>query len=79
MFVKIKIIVGAKEESFKRISDDRFEVSVRELPERGFANNRLLELVREHFRVYNGSIRIVSGHHKSNKIISIKIKHDTKN
>lgn len=71
MYVKVKAITGAKKEKFTKISDDHFEISVKEPAERNMANKRILELLRDYFKVYNGSIRIVSGHHSPSKIISI--------
>ena len=71
MYIKIKVIVDAKKEKIIKKSEDHFDISVKEPAERNLANKRVLELVREYFRVYNGNVRIVSGHHSPSKIISI--------
>jgi len=72
IYVKVKVKTSAKKESVKKISDDKFEISIREPAEKGLANERILELVREHFKVYNvKEVRLVSGHHSPHKIISI--------
>ncbi|MFA6227094.1 MAG: DUF167 domain-containing protein [Candidatus Paceibacterota bacterium] len=71
MYIKVKAQAGAKKERFVKKSEDHFDVSVKEPAERGLANGRILELVREHFKVYNGDVRIVSGHHSPGKIISL--------
>jgi len=71
MYIKLKVKAGAKEEKFIKKSHDHFDVSVKELAERGLANKRVVELVREYFKVYNGDVRIVSGHHSPGKIISL--------
>lgn len=73
MYIKVKVKAGAKEEKFVKKSDDHFEVSVKEPAERNLANTRVLELVREYFKVYDKEVRIVSGHHSPGKIISLDI------
>jgi uncharacterized protein (TIGR00251 family) len=74
MYIKLKVSTSAKKEKFLKKSKDHFEVSVKEPAERGLANRRVIELVREYFKVYNGDVRIVSGHHSQGKIISLEIK-----
>jgi len=71
MYIKVKVTAGAKKEMIIKKSEDHFDISVKEPAERNLANKRVLELVREYFRVYNGNVRIVSGHHSPSKIISI--------
>lgn len=84
MYIKVKVTTGAKREKFVKKGKDHFDVSVKELPERNMANRRVIELVREYFKarlndngvgqVYNGKVRIVSGHHSPSKIISLDFK-----
>ena len=71
MYIKIKVTAGAKKEKITKKSDDHFEMSVIQPAERGLANKRVVELVRGYFKVYNGDVRVVSGHHSPSKIISI--------
>ncbi len=71
MYIKLRVKVDAKTEKFIKKSEDHFDVFVKEPAERGLANKRVIELVREYFKVYNSDIRIVSGHHSPGKIISI--------
>lgn len=71
MYIKVKVTAGAKKEKLVKISNDHFEISVKEPAERNLANKRVVELVRDYFKVYNGETRIVSGHHSPSKIISL--------
>ncbi len=83
MYIKIKVITEAKKEKIIKKSEDHFEISVKEPAERNLANKRVLELVKNYFKaqpnkkkvgqVYNGNVRIVSGHHSPSKIISLDI------
>ena len=72
MLIKVKVKTEAKKENITKISDDTFLVSVKEKPEEGLANKRVIEVLREHLKVYNKKVRIVSGHHSPSKIISIE-------
>ena len=71
MYIKVKVTTGAKKEKFVKKSKDHFEISVQEPAERNSANKKVVELVRDYFKVYNADVRIVSGHHSPSKIISI--------
>ncbi len=72
MYIKIKVTPNTKKESFVKISDDHFEVSVKEKAERNMANTRVRELVAEHFGVPVGKAKIISGHHSPSKIFAIE-------
>lgn len=71
MYIKIKVNASAKQEKIVQKTKDHFEISVKEPAERNLANKKIIELVRSHFKVYNGDVRIVSGHHSPSKIISL--------
>ena len=73
MYIKAKVIAGAKKESFSLANKDACRISVREPAERNLANARVRELVAEHFGVPLGKVRIVSGHHNPSKILSVDI------
>jgi len=71
MYIKVKVLAGVRKETFKKISDDHFEVSVKEKAERNMANMRVLELVANYFAIAPNKVRIISGHHSSGKIFDI--------
>ena len=71
MYIKVKVRAGAKREVIKKISEDHYDISVKEKAENNRANGRILEICHG---LYPGTaIRIVSGHHSPSKIISIDI------
>ncbi len=70
MYIKVKIIAGAKRELIERVSDDHYNVSVKEKAENNHANRRLLEIM--HLEYPNSIIRMISGHHSPSKILSIE-------
>ena len=74
MYIKVKVTTEAKKEKIVKKTKDHFDISVKEPAERNLANKKVVELVRDYFKVYNGEVRIVSGHHSPSKIINIDIK-----
>lgn len=69
MYIKIHLRPDAKDDSFKVINSELYEISVRAPAERGLANQRLLEILHEHHP--NSNIKIVSGHLHPHKIVSV--------
>ncbi|MEK7463557.1 MAG: DUF167 family protein [Patescibacteria group bacterium] len=69
MYVKVKIKPDSKKETVIKVSDDHYEISVREKAENNNANSRLLEIMRNEHP--DSIIRIISGHHSPSKIVSI--------
>ena len=72
MYIKVKIITKAKKETVKKVSDDHYDISLKEKAENNRANDRLLEIMRKEYP--NSIIKIISGHHSPSKILSIESK-----
>lgn len=70
MYIKVKIIAGARKESIEKISEDHYNISVIEKAENNRANKRLLEIIKKEHP--NSIIKIISGHHSPSKILSIE-------
>ncbi len=70
MHIKVKVKTDSKKESVTKKAPDSYIISVKEPAERGQANKRVVELLRNNFKGYN-EIKIISGHHSPSKIISI--------
>ncbi len=71
MYVKVRVVAGAKKEVFEAVSKDQFKVSVKEPAEQNRANRRVLECVALHFHIPKERIKIISGHHSPSKILSV--------
>jgi uncharacterized protein YggU (UPF0235/DUF167 family) len=69
MYIKVKVIVGAKGEKVVKKSDDHFVISVREKAKSNAANARILKIVSEIYKTKN--VRIVAGHHSTGKLLSV--------
>lgn len=68
MQIRVRVKAGSKEDSVKRLIDDRLAVSVKEKAEGGRANDRVKELLAEYFSVLPNEIKLISGHTSSSKV-----------
>jgi len=70
MYIHIRIKTKQKVESIVKISDTKFEVSVKEEAKQNHANIRMIELVKEYFNT--NKVKIISGHHSPSKLLSVE-------
>ena len=71
-YIHVKVTAQMKKEIFKKKSEDHFEISVKEKPERNVANTRVIELVAEHFKIPVNKVRIINGHKHPSKLLIIE-------
>lgn len=73
MIVRVKVKPGSKREEVKELSEDYLEVRVSAPPEKGRANERVLELVAKYYGVRKSSVRILKGETAREKLIEINL------
>ncbi len=71
MYIKVKVTPSAKKEKVEKGEGDVFKISVKEPTERNLANRRVLEIIADHFGVLPKEVRIISGHHRPNKLLCV--------
>ncbi len=71
MEIRVKVIPNRKKELVTILPDGRFEVSVNADRKAGQANERLLELIAEHFGVERKSVVLKSGHTSGTKTVQV--------
>ncbi|HRY31140.1 MAG TPA: DUF167 domain-containing protein [Candidatus Paceibacterota bacterium] len=71
MYVKVKVTPNAKREIVSKISDNEFEISVREPAEHNLANKKICTLLASHFSNPLGGVKIINGHHARTKLLKI--------
>lgn len=71
MHVKASVTAGAKRETFAGVSENHFRISVKESAQRNLANRRVIELIARHFAVPVGRVRIINGHHRPSKLLTV--------
>lgn len=70
IFVKVK--PKSKIAKVEKIDDNNYIISVKEAPEKGKANEAVINLLAAHFQKLKKNIIISCGHKCKNKIIEIK-------
>jgi uncharacterized protein YggU (UPF0235/DUF167 family) len=71
MYLKVRAHPGAKEEKVVERPDGSLEIWTRAPAERGLANRRILEIVRQRAGNPDGGARLVSGHTSPAKIVRV--------
>lgn len=71
MITRVKVHPDSKKEKIEKLSENRFEIWVKEKAENNFANDRVIELISEHLNKPKNKIRIISGHKRPNKTLDI--------
>jgi len=72
MFLKVKVFAGCKKEEIIQKSDDEFEVRVKEKAEKGRANNAVIKVLANYFKIDESKIRLIKGFKERNKIFEIE-------
>jgi len=70
IFVKAKPL--AKEEKIEKIDDDHFIVWVKEPPIKGKANEAIINVLAQYFKVNRSDIQLISGFSSKTKLFEIK-------
>jgi len=71
MFIRVKVFPGSKKEEIIESSESSLEIKIREKPERGEANKRLILVLASHFKVPKSKIRLIKGFKQRAKIFEI--------
>ena len=69
--VRVKVLAGARKESLQIGARGGFLVTVKDKPVQNRANERVRELVARHFHVPPSAVRLITGHHRRNKQLSV--------
>lgn len=72
MEIRVKVTPNRKKESVNILPDGRFDVCVNADRKLGRANERMLELIADHFGVSSNEVSLKSGHTSSTKTVVVK-------
>lgn len=70
MYLKVTVFPDFKKELVEKTEEDSYKMYIRQAPERGQANKRVLEIVNEMFP--GKRVRIVNGALSQKKLIEVK-------
>jgi uncharacterized protein len=69
--IAITVKPNAKQVGVEKLADGEYRVSVTAAPERGKANQAVLDVLADHFGVTKSSVKILRGHSARRKLIRI--------
>ena len=72
MKIRVKVKANARGNDVKKIGEDYYEVRVTVPPEKGKANERVIELLSGYFGIPKSNINIKRGSKSREKIIELK-------
>lgn len=67
----VKVIPRSRRREFGEAPDGSYRARVVASPDKERANEELLQLIAEYFRVRRSAVRIVRGSHRCNKVVEI--------
>lgn len=73
MRIYAKVIPRAEKNEIEKISGAEYKIRVTSVPEKGKANEAVIELLADHFGVSKSSVNIVGGRSTKTKIIDVNI------
>lgn len=71
MIFNIKVVTNAKQSRTEKTGDNSFRVYINQKPEKGKANEAIIELLSEYFGIAKKRVFIKSGLKSRNKIIEV--------
>jgi len=72
MIIKIRVVTGAKKERILR-AGDKYKVYVSAPPEKGKANQKVIELIADFFKIKKNQVKIVKGLKSKDKTVIVEI------
>ena len=73
MYIKVRVIAGAKKELVKKLSNTSYTLSVTAPALQNRANKRVVEIMAIQCGVSVNKVRIINGHHSPSKMLSVDI------
>jgi len=71
MRITVKVKPKSKKVSVKKISENIYEVKLKSPPEKGKANEELIEILSEYFNTPKSNIKLLKGQTSREKLIEI--------
>ncbi len=72
MRIKVKVKPGSSKNEVKKVDENFYEVRCTTIPEKGKANEKVIELLSEHLNIAKSKIRIVRGQSSREKEVEIE-------
>jgi len=76
MLIRVKVFPNSRKQEVVRKSDDSFVIKIKEKAEKGRANQKVLEILSNSFKIEKQKIKLTRGAKKRNKVFVIKEERD---
>ena len=71
MYINVKVITNTKKQEFSEIKPLYYKAKLKSIPEKGKANAELIAVVAQYFTCKKSDVKIISGHHSREKLLSV--------
>jgi len=71
--IEVRVKPRSKREEIREVEKGKLEVRVKEPPEGGKANRRVIELVASYLKIPKSRLRIVRGHTSKEKVLEAEL------
>ena len=72
MYIQIKVVPRSGNSEFvEKMDDETYKIRLRAAPEKGRANEELIKFLSDSLEIPKDSIRIISGHTDTRKLLKI--------
>ena len=71
MLIRVKVFPKSKKDEIIKKSEDSFEVKVKEKPEQGRANEKVLQILSKFFGIEKNKFRLIKGGKSRSKIFEV--------
>ncbi|MEX0931320.1 MAG: DUF167 domain-containing protein [Candidatus Paceibacterota bacterium] len=73
MYIRVRVVAGAKKEVVLRTSETEFVISVKEPARQNLANKRVQGILGETLQIPPRNVRLISGHRSPTKVFSTEL------
>ncbi len=73
MYIKVKVKTEEKFNSIEKLKDDEFLIKTKSKAEEGMANESVIKIICEYFKIPQNKVRIIKGYTSPSKIIEIML------
>ncbi len=73
MVIKVHVKTHAHQEKIEELNIDEYKIWTTAIPEKGEANEAIIDILAEHFNIPPSKIRIISGPKSTHKLVEIGV------
>ncbi len=71
MIINVRVTPNARKERLEQVTDSGFTAAIRERPQRNEANDRVQQLIAEHYNIPLTFVRFLTGERSRKKVFEV--------